>query len=78
MLEAWNSRLDSHVLDWKSGGEQWTLEAWIPEQELKNSRRAGRELGFREIKRRSEDRTGRAAGVPSSVEAAGVWRFNCL
>jgi hypothetical protein len=47
VLEAWNSRLDLHVPDWKSGVEQWTLEAWIPEQdqELKNSRRAGRELG---------------------------------
>jgi hypothetical protein len=49
VLEAWNSRLDSHVLDWKSGGERG----------LKNSHRAGRELGFREIKRRSEDKIGR-------------------
>jgi hypothetical protein len=22
--------MDSRVLDWKSGVDQWTLEAWIP------------------------------------------------
>jgi hypothetical protein len=39
----WNSGLDSRVLE--LGNLEWTLEAWIPEQELKKSRRAGRELG---------------------------------
>jgi hypothetical protein len=74
VLEAWNSRLDSHVLDWKSGGEQWTLEAWILEQELKNSRRAGRELGFREIKRREDQKTEQAGGWLSMFNRGG-WRL---
>jgi hypothetical protein len=61
--EVWSPSVNWIRACWKPGTRDWIPTCWIGSLEgssgLKNSRRAGRELGFREIKRRSEDRTGR-------------------